>query len=70
MDLSKKDNAGEALPKSLLEAMLAMEAKGSIARQVLGDEFVTHYCKTRRHEWNLWQEAVTTYELERYLELI
>ncbi|ORZ00166.1 hypothetical protein BCR43DRAFT_484775 [Syncephalastrum racemosum] len=70
MDLSKKDNAGEALPKSLLEAMLAMEAKGSIARQVLGDEFVEHYCKTRRHEWNLWQESVTTFELERYLELI
>ncbi|KAI8063157.1 hypothetical protein BC940DRAFT_112407 [Gongronella butleri] len=61
---------GERLARTLQEATDAMEAKNSVAREVLGDDFVNHFCKTRRHEWHLWQMAVTNYELERYLELV
>lgn len=47
-----------------------MEAKDSVARKVLGDSFVNHFVSTRKHEWNLWQVAVTDYEMKRYMELV
>jgi glutamine synthetase len=47
-----------------------MDRKDSVARKVLGNEFVDHYVSTRKHEWNLWQNAVTDYELKRYMELV
>lgn len=34
----------------------------SIARDVLGNEFVEHFGGTRRHEVKLWNEAVTNWE--------
>ncbi|KAI7861917.1 hypothetical protein BDF14DRAFT_1975296 [Spinellus fusiger] len=58
------------LARTLQEAVIAMEDKASIARVVLGDVFVDHYVDTRKHEWNLWQNAVTDYELKRYMEII
>lgn len=36
--------------------------EGSVAREVLGDEFVEHYGGTREHEVNVWNEAVTNWE--------
>jgi hypothetical protein len=33
--------------------------KGSVAREVFGDNFVDHFGGTREHEVMLWQEAVT-----------
>ncbi|KAM0788434.1 hypothetical protein ACM66B_001569 [Microbotryomycetes sp. NB124-2] len=59
----------ERLPKTLQEATAKMAAQGSMARQVLGDEFVDHFAGTREHEWNLFAAAVTDWELSRYLEL-
>lgn len=47
-----------------------MDAKDSVARKVLGNAFIDHYVSTRRHEWILWQNAVTDYELKRYMELV
>ncbi|KAI8831370.1 hypothetical protein BC829DRAFT_449403 [Chytridium lagenaria] len=44
-------------------------AKDSFARKVLGDEFVEHYAGTRKHEWKVWETAVTNWELKRYLEV-
>jgi glutamine synthetase len=61
---------GQRLPRTLQEAVVAMEAEGSVARTVLGDAFVNHYAKTRHHEWNQWQNAVTDYERRRYMELV
>ncbi|ORE08064.1 glutamine synthetase/guanido kinase [Rhizopus microsporus var. microsporus] len=60
----------ERLARTLQEAIAAMEAKDSVARMVLGDSFVNHFVSTRKHEWNLWQVAVTDYELKRYMELV
>lgn len=69
------NSAGEVagnkrLARTLQEATQEMDKKDSVARKCLGDEFVNHYVSTRNHEWNLWQNAVTDYELKRYMELI
>ncbi|RIA97066.1 hypothetical protein C1645_796056 [Glomus cerebriforme] len=56
------------LAKTLQEATLAMMAKDSIARKVLGDRFVDHFGKTRLHEWKLWETNVTNWEIKRYFE--
>lgn len=61
---------GQMLPRTLQEAVVAMEVEGSVARTVLGDAFVNHFVKTRHHEWNQWQNAVTDYERRRYMELV
>jgi glutamine synthetase len=57
------------LPKNLKDATERMMAKDSFARKVLGDDFVDHFGATRMHEWRLFEQAVTDYEVERYLEL-
>lgn len=63
--LVKGENVGGAsdqgarLAKSLREAVDRFTRKGSIAREVLGDEFVEHFAGTRDHEIRLWEEAVT-----------
>ena len=59
---------GESLPKSLKEATTKFMAKGSVAREAFGDEFVEHYGGTREHELRLWDEAVTDWEMRRYIE--
>jgi len=58
------------LPRSLEEATARMLRPGSIARDVFGDEFVDHYGGTREHEVHVWNQAVTSWEVERYLELV
>ncbi|CAJ0877893.1 5288_t:CDS:2 [Entrophospora sp. SA101] len=58
------------LARSLKEATDKMMEKNSIARKVLGDEFVDHFGKTRLHEWRLWENSVTNWETKRYFELV
>ena len=65
-----KGKEGQSLARTLQEAVAVMDNESSIARQVLGNEFVDHFVKTRKHEWGLWQNAVTDYELKRYMELV
>ncbi|KAK3843816.1 MAG: hypothetical protein J3R72DRAFT_440025 [Linnemannia gamsii] len=60
----------ERLPKSLKDSALAMMEKDSIARKVLGDQFVDHYGATRLNEYRIWETAVTTWEHKRYFELV
>ena len=45
-------------------------AKESVARECLGDEFVDHYAGTREHEIRLWDEAITDWEVRRYIEMV
>lgn len=70
--LGKGEDAGrgERLPRTLDEAVRRMDEKGSVAREVLGDAFVEHWVGTRRHELRLWEEAVTDWELRRYVETV
>ncbi|KAH7906371.1 glutamine synthetase guanido kinase [Hygrophoropsis aurantiaca] len=57
------------LPHTLEEATDRMMRPDSVAREVFGDEFVDHFGGTRQNEVKLWNQAVTNWEVERYLEL-
>ncbi len=57
------------LPRTLKDAV-ALLRKSERARQLLGEGFVDHYIRTRDWEVRQFERAVTTWELERYLELI
>lgn len=59
-----------ALPRSLQAAVDQMDQKDSVARKLLGDEFVDHYVATRHHEIRLWNQTVTAWELQRYSETV
>lgn len=50
------------LPQSLEAATIRMMRQGSVAREVLGDDFVEHFGGTREHEVGLWNSAVTNWE--------
>ena len=57
------------LPTSLEAATERFLAKDSVARELFGDKMVDHIGGTRAHEVQQWKQAVTNWELERYLEL-
>jgi glutamine synthetase len=57
------------LPRSLKDAVALLRGSGR-ARELLGEEFVDHYVRTREWEVRRFERAVTTWELERYLELV
>ena len=57
------------LPRSLKDAVALLRGS-SRARDLLGDTFCDHYLSTRDWEVRQFERAVTTWELERYLELI
>ncbi|KAI1959060.1 hypothetical protein LOZ58_004768 [Ophidiomyces ophidiicola] len=61
---------GQRLAKSLKEAIVRFTAKDSIAREIFSDEFVDHFGGTREHEVKLWEEAVTDWEVKRYIETV
>ncbi|KAJ7582961.1 hypothetical protein C8J56DRAFT_865313 [Mycena floridula] len=66
-----KSGKVKMLPRSLETATERMMRAGSVARELgmFGDTFVEHYGGTREHEVKLWNEAVTNWEVERYIEL-
>ncbi|SCV74164.1 BQ2448_6596 [Microbotryum intermedium] len=57
------------LPRSLASATENMKAPDSMARKVLGDDFVDHFAGTRENETDLFNATVTDWELKRYFEL-
>lgn len=59
--LGKGEEGGKGvrLARTLREANERFAARGSVAREVLGDAFVEHFAGTREHEVRLWDEAVT-----------
>ncbi|KAL6305310.1 hypothetical protein BKA93DRAFT_731222 [Sparassis latifolia] len=67
----KRSGKVKMLPQSLEAATEYMMRPESIAREeaVFGQDFVDHFGGTRQHEVKLWNEAVTNWEVERYLEL-
>jgi len=64
-----EDTSAERFPASLNEATENL-ATSSAARDYFGDAFVDHFTNTRRFEWKQFQNAVTSWELERYFEII
>jgi len=69
-DVGGAADKGARLAKSLKEATETFKRKESVARDALGDEFVEHYAGTREHENRLWEEAVTGWEVRRYIEMV
>ena len=55
---------------SSLEEATALLRGSAAARDLLGPEFVEHYARTREWEVRQWGRAVTSWELERYFEII
>ncbi|KLU90555.1 glutamine synthetase [Magnaporthiopsis poae ATCC 64411] len=69
-DVGGATDKGIRLARSLREANDRFTSAGSIAREVFGDEFVDHYGGTRDHEIRQWDEAVTDWEMKRYIETV
>jgi glutamine synthetase len=57
------------LPQSLEQATERM-ANSDLARALLGDDFVDHFTASRDWECRQYRQAVTDWELKRYLEII
>jgi len=68
----KKSGKVKMLSTSLESATERMMRPESIAREeaVFGLDFVEHFGGTRENEVKLWNEAVTNWEVERYMELV
>ncbi len=69
-DVGSDQDKGERLPKSLKDSTAKFMAKGSVAREIFGDDFVEHFGGTREHELRIWDEAVTDWEIKRYIETV
>ena len=57
------------LPSTLEEATTRMRAS-TIPRELLGEQFVDHFTRTREWEWRQHLKAVTDWEIKRYFEII
>lgn len=53
-----------------LEEATELLAKSKIARELFGEAFVDHFVNTRIWEWRQFQQSVTSFEMERYFEII
>ncbi|KAB8214216.1 putative glutamine synthetase [Aspergillus novoparasiticus] len=69
-DMSGASDKGVSLAKSLKEAVATFTRPDSVAREVFGDSFVEDFAGTREHEFRLWEEAVTDWEVRRYIETV
>ena len=57
------------LPRTLQEATRRL-SESKLAREILGEEFVDHYVRTREWEVRQYEKAVSDWELKRYFESI
>jgi glutamine synthetase len=64
-----QDNSHGLLPGNLQEATAKMK-ESALAKELLGESFVEHFCLTREWEWRQYAKVVTDWELKRYLEII
>ncbi len=66
---SAYQSPAQTLPRTLEEATARLQ-KSELARELFGEAFVDHFAKTREWEWRQFREAVTSWELQRYFEII
>jgi len=64
-----RDFSNGVLPSTLIEATQQMKGS-SVAKEILGKEFVDHFTQTREWEWKQHLKAVTDWEYKRYFEII
>ena len=65
---AEEDESKEPLPMTVEESLRALEGDGRIV-DLLGDEFVRAYTVMRRYELQRFDDHVTDWELQEYLEL-
>jgi glutamine synthetase len=63
------DESAPEVPRSLAEGIACLEGS-DVARKLFGDDFVDHYLHSRRWELQQWRQAVTDWEVSRYLEMV
>jgi glutamine synthetase len=63
------DEVAPKLPANLYEAATRLSGSQA-AREIFGEAFLEHYVATRLWEWRQSQTAVTSWEMERYFEII
>jgi glutamine synthetase len=66
-DASQNTDPSQCLPATLAEATRCLK-ESELARELLGEEFVDHYVRTREWEVRQYQRAVSDWELRRYFE--
>lgn len=64
-----RDFSNGTLPGNLYEATKMMK-DSSVAKEILGEQFVEHFTQTRIWEWRQHLKAVTDWEFKRYFEII
>lgn len=64
-----KNKSNGILPASLAEATDKM-AKSTVAKELFGEAFVTHFIQTREWEWRKSQGQNDIWELKRFFEII
>ncbi len=64
-----RDYSNGTLPGTLIEATQHMKTS-KVAKELLGEAFVTHFTQTREWEWRQHLKAVTDWEYKRYFEII
>lgn len=64
-----EQNDVERLPSNLMDATRRMK-DSALAKELLGEDFVSHFALTREWEWREFSNAVTDWELKRYFEII
>jgi glutamine synthetase len=63
------DTVAPLLPRTLQEATERFQ-NSQAAREMFGDAFVDHFAASRTWEWRQFGKAVTSWELERYFEIV
>jgi glutamine synthetase len=63
-----KQRGLEVIPQSLPEAIAAFEAD-PVIQEALGVELAAEFVKVKRREWNEYHNAVSPWEIDRYLTL-
>jgi glutamine synthetase len=63
------DKSNGRLPATLDEATRMMKLS-TVAKEILGGDFVDHFIRTREWEWRQHLKSVTDWELKRYFEII
>jgi glutamine synthetase len=64
-----RDYSNGSIPTTLIEATKKMK-ESPVAKEILGDVFVDHFCMTREWEWKQHLKSVTDWEMRRYFEII
>ncbi len=64
-----EDKSAKKFPRNLYEATCAFHGSKA-ARSIFGDAFVDHFAASRFWEWRQFQNTVTSYERQRYFEII